>query len=149
MDMMEIRRRMVQIMASGGAQVKTGTFTGNNSINVSLDIGFPPDVVVISSDQDYSQAGWAGIGHIVIAKGICSVAKRHPNDTATSPQLNVNGSQGTTGGDYGTSGTAGNYQAYATYTDGIFAVSNYSNGVGTRFTSGVTYTWFAVKIEGA
>lgn len=135
----------MEFMASGSGQVASGTFTGDGTINVTLSLGFAPDVVMIASGLDYTVAGWAGIGDAAFIKGVCTYLKRHNTTTATTPTTNGNSTPGITGGDYGTQETASSYQAYATYADGNFTISNYSNGTGTKFINGHTYTWKAFK----
>ena len=140
--MIDGRRLMMASRGGSGAQVVTGTFTGDGTISVSLSIGFAPDIAVISSDQDYSQSGWAGVGDIVIIKGDISFLGRHNATSATAIRAEGNPSMD---GAYGSSSTAPTYAAYGTYSDGALTVTNKNNATGTVFVNGVTYSWVAVK----
>lgn len=132
------------IPSGGGAQVKTGTFTGDGTINAALSIGFEPDIVVIASGQDYATSGWAGVGDIIIIKGNVSFIGRHNSATATAITANGNPNMGNA---YGDTSTAPNYTPYGTYSGGTLSISNKNDGAGTRFGNGTTYTWYAVKLS--
>lgn len=129
--------------SGGGAQMVSGTFTGDGKINAALNIGFEPDIVEIVSSKDYAASGWAGVGDIVIIKNNISFIGRHNSTSATAVTVNANPNMD---GAYGSSSTAPNYTPYGTYSSGTLTVSNKNDGVGTRFRSGVTYSWHAFKI---
>lgn len=146
MDVIDIRRRLLMQMIGGGdvAQVKHGIFMGNGTPSVQIQTGFAPDVLIIESDVDYSQAGWTGIGHVVIAKGVMSLVMRH-NSTSTETAANNIYPIVNTGTDYGDAEIAKQYCIYGNYSDGVIALDNYSVGVGVTFNSGRQYTWTAYK----
>ncbi|MBR4457588.1 MAG: hypothetical protein IKS31_01380 [Clostridia bacterium] len=71
MDVMSIRRRLLMQIMGGGdvAQSISGSFTGDGTATVELDIGFEPDVIIIDSGIDYSTPGTKGLLMVAIAKG--------------------------------------------------------------------------------
>lgn len=142
MDLMELRRGLMMLMAGGADKIKTGTFTGDGTNSVQLNIGFEPDVVVIDSGIDYSVAGVAGILAITIAKGIVITNVTHNSTSATSfsGTLNVmKPTQDPWGADSATTN-----QNYCTYSNGVLTITNATDGARTHFSNGQTFTWFAV-----
>ena len=137
-------RRGLMAMSSGGLTTKTGTFTGDGTMNASLSIGFEPDIVLVESDVDYSVSGWQGVGHVFIWRGVTTGVKRHPNTTTTSATTNMNPFVDATY-PYGRADTAGSYQIYCSYGDGVLSLTNKNDGVGTRYINGKTYNWTAIK----
>ena len=144
MDMMEIRRRVLVKAMASGATIRTGTFTGDGTINASILIGFEPDVLLIESDSDYSTSGWAGIGHIIFWRAVNTVVTRHNSSSATSVTTNAYPNL-TESAPYGTANDAPTYCAVGSYSNGTFEITNKTDGNGTRLRNGVTYSWTAIK----
>ena len=129
------------LMAGGANKIASGTFTGDGTKSVQLNIGFEPDVVVIDSGLDYSVAGIAGVLAISIAKGsvIANVTHNNTGSTTYSGTLNVMKlSEDKWGAD-----SAGVNMTYCTYSDGVLTINNYTDGERTRFSNGQTFAWFA------
>jgi hypothetical protein len=118
----------------------TGTFTGDGTATATLNIGFKPETVLVKSDQDYSQTGWAGVGHATLGRYVGSCIWRHNNSSASTA-----GSTAFFFGnyEYGNPETTASYVMYAVYSEGVLTLKNSSPGNGTKFLSGVTYTWEA------
>lgn len=142
MEMMAIRR---MIMAMGGgdmAKVKSGTFTGDGTNSVTINLGFEPDVVVVDSDLDLSQAGWIGLKCAVIVKNVLTVNALHGNDTTTNASVY---NHSIVPGNDAWGGSCGSYRNYVTYSNGVVTVTNKSNNDSVKFISGQTYTWTVYK----
>ena len=134
---------------AGASKVKTGSFNGNNTVTKILDIGFEPDVVVIStSDIDYSASGSGGLISVVCVKGVVMTNVFHnPSTTAQpwSPCANpVNENDDPWGADK-ESYTGSSYPTYCRYSNGSLTVTNGQNAGRVYFVSGKTYTWTAFK----
>ena len=141
MDMMELRRRVMMLMAGGANKIASGTFTGDGTVAATLNIGFEPDVVVIDSGLDYSVAGVAGILAITIAKGSVITNITHNNTSATSYSGTLNvmkPSQDPWGADSGV-----NNNTFCIYEDGVLYVSNKTISNRTIFSNGQTFSWIA------
>jgi len=142
MDVMNLRRGLLMQMA-GANKIATGTFTGDGTISVALNIGFEPDAVIIDSGLDYSVAGVAGILAISIAKGIVITNVTHNSTSITSfsGTLNVmKPSEDPWGADSATTN-----QNYCTYSDGVLTITNVTDGARTRFSNGQQFSWVAYK----
>ena len=127
----------------GGSQVATGTFTADGSTSdASMNVGFEPDMVSIKCNLDYYTTGWAGMGNIIIVKNVLTAHARHNTTSVNGIQSSINASFDESH-PYGLSTTS--YGTYGTYSNGIFTVTNNTKNAITRFVSGVTYTWAAVK----
>lgn len=124
------------------ATIKSGTFTGDGTINVSLPIGFEPDGVIITTDVDWTVAGWTGIITAILIKGVCGLDYCHTGNTATNAQnygrqLKLTDDPWAVG--------AGTYMPNGTYTNGVLNVSNNTNTPSQTYANGRTYTWTAYK----
>ena len=144
MDLMTIRRGLLAQMA--GAKVKTGTFLGNDDNNITLDIGFKPDVVVIDSGLPYNEVNYAGMLHVVIARGIMIIQTCHQSATSTSALMYGN-SITSEQDEFGYKETPVDFTVYATFADGQLTVRNNTSrgNVRTRFINNQQYTWTAYK----
>lgn len=120
-----------------------GTFTGDGTQSVSLNIGFAPSMLIINSGLDYSVTGWVGIGDIVFEKGRLAFDSYHSNDTVNAPTVQINEKVGGTYGDYGSYSSAGTYRAYGEYSNGAFTVYTKGNAANMKFISGQAYSWKA------
>lgn len=147
--MIELRRRLMRLMASGGnAKKVTGTFTGDgDSSSVSLNIGFEPDVVFISCGYDatnYATAGWTGCAFVCIFKDDCSLIIRHATNTSTSAGMVLNAFMGGTYGAFGNLSDAPAASVYGEYSNGVLNIINKSpNQSSVKFIANETYTWTA------
>lgn len=118
----------------------SGTFTGNGTSTVALNIGFKPEAVAIKSNLDYTQTGWSGVGHVLLYRNVGSCIWRHNNTSASA-------AGGTTfffgNYEYGNPETTASYVLYAEYSDGVLTLKNSSPGAGTKFVNDIEYTWEA------
>ena len=145
MDLMELRRGLLMGMAGGIMRYASGSFEGDDTSSVQIQIGFEPDFLVIESDVDYSEAGWTGVGHVVIVKGIISSIIRHNNTTVSNAVVNTYPIV-ETGTDYGDATSVPAYCIYGTYANGSITLTNQNKGVGVLFVDGRQYTWKAYKV---
>lgn len=125
----------------------SGTFTGDGNSSHAFSIGFKPDIFLVESDANYSTAGWAGIGHVLVRRGEYLVCIRHNNTTATTV-TNTHNWLNETSGDFGNASEATQYAFYGTYADGTLTLTNKTDGAGTRFTNGRAYRWTAIYLGG-
>lgn len=120
----------------------SGTFVGDGTNTVSIQIPFKPDVIVIASGREYTTAGWAGVGDIVMVRRKVSLCVRHANTSTTSYTTNAypiydNDSE------YGTKEMAAQYTFFGNYNNGVMTIENVVLGTGTVFTNNQQYTWDA------
>ena len=139
MDMMEIRRRVMMNMASG-AKVKTGSFIGDGTTTVELDVGFKPDIVIIDCDLNFSTEGWVGAKNITIVRNTIVYQSRHNNATSTTPNTSINYK---IGGEYPEYGAA--ESQYGIYENGKFTIVHPNSTIIYRFITDQTYNWVAIK----
>lgn len=143
-DVMAMRRMLMQMVGGSMSQHKSGNFTGDGTSSVALQIGFEPDVIVISAPVDWNSSGWAGAGLVGIAKGIFTCGARHSSTGIANVGYIVYCLDATTG-DYGNAETAPNGAYYGSYSNGAFTITNSAPANGNRFMSGTVYTWDAYK----
>lgn len=140
MDMMELRR-MVMAQMAGASKIKTGSFTGNGSITASINIGFEPDVLVITRD---SRVLTPSIQNVIFVKGrcvcnvICYTSSGEAKTLCYGTPIRENEDEW--GND-----TTDSYKSIGAYSDGVFTVGNKTNGARSYFNFGDNYTWFAYK----
>ena len=129
----------------GSGSVKTGSFVGDGTASVTLDIGFDPDGIVIDSDLDLSTAGWQGVKCVVIVKGVLTINYYHNSITDTSKVRTYNEVISTGQDPWGAS--SGAYKNYGVYsTNGELLVTNRTpSNANIFFVTGQTYTWKAHK----
>lgn len=130
-------------MASS-AKSKNGTFTGNGTKTVTLQIGFEPDVIIINSGLPLNAAGPVGLYMVAIAKNVFTLNASHNSTT------DINATRTMFGQLYGTgwgNNTLGAYRNTATYGNGVLTVTNITNSPGAQylFIEGQEYTWTAYK----
>lgn len=129
-------------MASS-AKSKTGTFTGDGTKQVDLQVGFEPDVIVIDSGLDITVAGITGLFCVAIAKNVFTMNFSHNSNTDTQTRVIsaylLNSAWGTS--------SLGAYRNKAEYNNGILTVTNATNAPPEqyRFILGQNYTWTAYK----
>lgn len=125
------------------AQSKSGTFTGNGTKAVELQVGFEPDVIVIDSGLNPAEAGYQGLIVVIIAKDIYTFNSVHNSITDTN---NSRGYFARIDG-WGGSSSVGAYRNIATYANGILTVTNVTANPGATcaFINGQAYTWTAYK----
>lgn len=126
----------------GGSNVATGTFVGNDTRDVYLNIGFEPDVIVIDTDLNFSTSGWQGIKCIVLVKGVLSTNYCH-NSLTDTKEHTYNDAFSANDNPWGSD--SGSYRSYGVYTDGTMLITNKNNSAMTHFIDGQTYTWTAYK----
>ena len=117
----------------------SGTFTGDGNKTHAIDIGFEPDIIIIDSDLDLSEAGWTGNKSIMIAKGIISSNCLHTAASSTSG--NIQGMPLSSEDPWGANISTA-YKTTASYSNGVLAISNVS---AMYFVSGAQYRWTAYK----
>lgn len=143
MDVMQLRRMLMSLGVEDMARSKSGTFTGDGTASVILDIGFEPDVVVINSNLQWNVAGYTGLINVLAIKGVAIDNACHTSNTAT----NLNGTLNVprTGQDpWGANCTSNNN--YCTYSDGKLTVTNYSpTAERNYFVNNQQYEWTAYK----
>lgn len=122
-----------------GGKSASGTFTGDGTKTQEIDIGFEPDVIVVDSDLDVSEAGWTGNKSIVIARKVLSSNCLHTSATATSG--NVQGMPLSPEDPWGENISTA-YKTTASYSNGILTISNVS---AMYFVSGAQYSWAAYR----
>ena len=126
------------------AQSKSGSFTGNGTKQVDLQIGFEPDVIIIDSGLSLKNAGPVGLYMVALAKNVFSLNASHNSETDTNnartmfAQLNGIGWGDT---------SLGAYRNNATYANGVLTISNVTNKPSAQyyFINGQNYTWTAYK----
>lgn len=130
-------------MASS-AKSKNGTFTGDGTKAVALQIGFEPDVIIIDSGLPMSIAGPVGLYMVAIAKNVFTLNANHNSTTDTNAARTIFGNlYGIGWGDR----SLGAYRNNATYENGVLTISNATNSPGAQyyFIEGQSYTWTAYK----
>ena len=128
------------------AQSKSGSFTGNGTKQVDLQIGFEPDVIVIDSGLDSKVAGYVGLILVVIARNCVTVNMLHNSVTDTNASRGYM-SKLANGDDWGQVGTIGAYRNIASYANGVLTVTNATSSPGAMcyFIEDQTYNWTAYK----
>lgn len=144
MDLIAIRRALLEGMNMATAKSKSGTFVGDGTKTVDLQVGFEPDVIVIDSGMNASDAGYTGLYMVAIAKNVFTVNYSHNSDT----DAQIRNITGTLSPDLGWSDPSlGAYRNKAEYSNGVLTVTNVTNAPSAQycFISGHTYTWTAYK----
>ena len=129
----------------GSGSVKTGSFVGDGTASVTLDIGFEPDVIVIDSDLDFATAGWQGLKCVNLVRNVLTINFYH-NSTTDTAKTHAYFDAISVGQDpWGANGGA--YRNYGVYSNnGELLVTNKTlNNANVFFVSGQTYTWAAYK----
>lgn len=129
---------------ANSARSKSGTFVGDGTKAVDLQVGFEPDVIVIDSGIYAGTAGNTGLYMVAIAKNVFSVNYSHNSDTDTQ----IRGMAGSLSPNLGWSDSSlGAYRSRAEYSNGVLTVTNATNAPGAQycFITGQTYTWTAYK----
>ena len=128
----------------GSSRAKSGTFFGDGTKSVALDIGFEPDVVIIDSGLPLKVAGYVGLYQVAIAKNVFTLNATHNSVTDANAARVMFGQLNSIG--WGDS-TLGAYRNNASYENGVLTVSNVTNSPSEqyRFINGQTYTWIAYK----
>ena len=124
MDVMEIRRRIIEAM-SNATMFKSGTFMGNGTASVTIDMGFEPDVVIIDSGHRYNNPGFAGLMQAILIKGIIITNICHQSDTATNSLMYGN-PIGEGQDVWGYKETPVSNTSYALYSNGQLTLTNAS-----------------------
>jgi hypothetical protein len=129
----------------GSGSVKTGTFVGDGTASVTLDIGFEPDAIVIDSDLQFDTEGWQGLKCVVIVRNVLTINFYHNSTTDTTKTHTYNDAISTGQDPWGAN--SGAYRSYGAYSSsGDMLVTNKTpNNANTFFVSGQTYTWKAYK----
>ena len=130
-------------MASS-AKSKNGTFTGDGTKAVALQIGFEPDVIIINSGLPMSIAGPVGLYMVAIAKNVFTLNASHNSTTDTNATRTMfNQLYGSGWGDP----SLGSYRNHATYENGVLTISNVTASPSAQycFIEGQSYTWTAYK----
>lgn len=129
----------------GVAQAISGTFLGNGTKEVSLSIGFEPDVIIIDSGLATNVAGPVGLYSVAIAKNHFTLNVTHNSTTDTNAVRTIFGQLLNMG--WGDNSTIGAYRNTATYQDGILTVTNvtYSPPAQYLFIADQEYSWTAYK----
>lgn len=130
-------------MASS-AKSKSGTFTGDGTKDVALQIGFEPDVIIIDSGLPMSIAGPVGLYMVAIAKNVFTLNASHNSTTDTNAaRVNFSSLYGIGWGD----SSLPAYRNNATYENGVLTISNSTKSPVARwfFIEGQSYTWTAYK----
>lgn len=147
MDMMEIRRRVMEVMASGGnVQMKTGTFTGAGSATVEIPCPFEPDVMLIDSDLDSVTAWGSGIAKELFMSRKLNIVWQHNSATVTgfSMATMINDTLNTPFGWDGTTSGA----PKAKYENGTVTLSNNNTSTAwAYFINGQEYTYMFYKVD--
>ena len=144
MELMNLRSGLMAQMASS-AKSKSGTFTGDGTKSVDLQIGFEPDVIVIDSGLHTNVAGPVGLYLVTLVKNIFTLNATHNSTTDTNSGRTMYGQL--IGYGWGSIGTIGAYRNIASYNNGVLTISNATNSPSEqyRFIEGQTYTWTAYK----
>lgn len=125
------------------AQAKSGTFTGDGTATVQIDIGFEPDCIIVDSGISTGTAGTQGLLCVALVKGSLSINYYHNSSTDTSERTynkRINSNDEPWGGD------GGAYRSIASYSNGVFTVSNKTlNNANVYFINNQTYSWTAYK----
>lgn len=134
---------MAQMASS--AKSKSGTFTGDGTKVVALQIGFEPDVIIINSGLPLNVAGPVGLYMVAIAKNIFTLNASHNSTTDTNSSRTIFGQLYGIG--WGNPSSLGSYRNFATYENGALTISNATNSPSEqyRFIEDQTYTWTAYK----
>ena len=143
--MMSIRRRLLMQMIGGGdmAQSKSGSFTGDGTKQVNLQIGFEPDVIIIDSGLPLKEAGPVGLYMVALAKNEFTLNANHNSVTDIYERTIFASLNGIGWGDP----SLGAYRNNATYADGVLTISNATINPSAQylFIDGQNYTWTAYK----
>lgn len=126
------------------AKSKSGTFTGNGTKTVDLQIEFEPDVIIIDSGLSTKIAGPKGLYMVALAKNVFTLNVTHNSTTDTNAVRTIYGQLNGIGwGDT----TLGAYRNLAAYANGVLTVSNVTNSPSAQymFIEGQEYTWTAYK----
>lgn len=122
--------------ASGGggsAQTETGTFTGDNSITASISCPFAPDLIYVHGDLT-SDPSLRGVVSFVVIKDTMIFCSSDSSTSSTAENM-LDVSHSVTGYSHGAS------YPHAAYSNGTLTIDMVQNSSGTRFASGVTYSY--------
>lgn len=137
-------RRMVMLSMANAAKVKTGSFIGDGTNVIDLNLGFEPDIVFCyAPNLDLTEAGWMGQSCAIIIKNVAAVQIRHNNETTATALSTANPRIGGDNPPYGN--TVDSYNPYGSYTNGVFRLTNTTNNGLTRFINNEHYEWVAIK----
>ena len=132
-------------MLGGGdmAQAKSGTFTGDGTANVALNIGFEPDAIIIDSGLNTAIAGTQGILGIYLVKGIFTMNFYHNSSTDNTERQYA---KKITSTEDAWGGSSGAYRSYATYSNGTLTITNKTpSNDNVKLINGQAYSWTAYK----
>lgn len=123
---------------------KNGTFIGNGTKTIDLQIGFEPDVIIIDSNLSLKEAGPVGLYKVALAKNIFTLNASHNSTTDTQTARTIFAALN--GLDWGDT-SIGSYRNVASYADGTLTVTNitFSPSAQYCFIDGQEYTWTAYK----
>lgn len=141
MDLMSIRRGLMAQMANA-AQIKTGIYTGQGSVSAAFNIGFEPDLFIITRDSINPAPGMQNVAlikaHTVYNSlyytggGVLKIASYsnyiYEDDDAWGYKDDLAG-----------------FVSYATYSDGVLTLTNISSNSRCVFIDNDTYTWIAIR----
>lgn len=119
------------------AQIKTGTFTGNDGNVIQIPCSFAPDLIYIRGDLTGSTS-LRGICSVTIVKDVEMIVTADSSTSASEEYLLV-GMHGITGYNTNTS------YPYATYANGILSIDTVQNSGTARWNSTITYSYKLVK----
>ena len=126
------------------ATFKSGTFTGDRTINATLNIGFEPDAVIIIRDL---RTDVIGLQNIVFLKDRYTYNAVMYLSTSSGIRIGENTNPIAVGEDsWGYKESLGTYLSYGSYSNGVFTVTNKTNGSRAYFIDGEQYTWVAYRL---
>lgn len=125
--------------ASGGgsAQTETGTFTGDGSITASISCPFAPDLIYVHGDLT-SDPSLRGVVSFVVIKDTMIFCSSDSSTSSTAENM-LDVSHSVTGYSHGSS------YPHAAYSNGTLTIDMVQSSSGTKFASGVTYSYQLVK----
>ena len=123
---------------SGGSsvQTKTGSVTGDGTINLSIPCDFEPDLIYVYGDMSASVSN-RGVVSITILKDTFAYMS---NDSSTS-----NTNENFIYGEHGASGYGDSSQITVTHSNGTLTLNTVTNSSARRFRSGQTYNYRLIK----
>lgn len=138
---MEIRRGLMIGMANA-AQIKTGTYTGQGSISATFNIGFEPDMFIITRD---SRTPTAGIQIVVLVKGYAVYNSIYYTYSGSLKSISYGNYISENDNVWGYKDSLDAYLSYATYSDGVLTLTNSTTNGRFNFISDDDYSWIAIK----
>ena len=124
-------------------KIKQGTFIGDGTINVSLNVGFEPDYVIVERE---SKILTIGMQNVSIIKGRAVYNSICYTSSSSGLVTICYGTYISENDDVWGHSSTSTYRSYATYANGILTISNNTNSTRSSFISGDKYTWIAIKI---